>query len=71
MHHIGHKSCKILCKLEEYLGIKITSKTNWKQKGITNLAIFVQNGRILGIKIPSKKNKLEVKGTYLQFQQAN
>jgi hypothetical protein len=31
------------------LGIKITSKANWKQKGITNLAIFVQNGRILGL----------------------
>jgi hypothetical protein len=39
-------------------------------KGITNLAIFMQNGRILGIKILSK-NKLEEKGTRLQFQQAN
>jgi hypothetical protein len=39
-------------------------------KVVTNLAIFVQNARILGIKFPSK-NKLEEKGTHLQFQQAN
>jgi len=45
------------------LGIKITSKTNWKQKGIRNLAIFVQNGRILGVKIPLKKQIGRKRGT--------